>query len=136
MKLYRPIGLTEMELIAKTDFTKFPPRLEWQPIFYPVLNQQYAEEIALQWNTKDGFSGYCGIVTMFEVKEEIIEKYEIQNVGGEIHNELWIPSNELSSFNDNIISKIEIVSAFFGNEYKDSKIEKLNKILEKFKNEK
>lgn len=38
MKLYRPVGLRELELIAKADFKAFPPRLPEQPIFYPVLN--------------------------------------------------------------------------------------------------
>lgn len=65
--LYRPIGLKELELIATSNFRKFPPRLEWQPIFYPVLNEQYACQIAQEWNTKDAFSGYIGMVTKFEI---------------------------------------------------------------------
>jgi len=55
--LFRPVGLTELELIAELNWKTFPPRLEWQPIFYPVLNQGYAEQIASKWNTKDSFSG-------------------------------------------------------------------------------
>jgi hypothetical protein len=55
LKLYRPVGLREMELIAESNFKAFPPRLEWQPIFYPVLNHAYAEQIALEWNTPDSF---------------------------------------------------------------------------------
>lgn len=35
--LYRPVGLREMELIVESNYKKFPPRLEWQPVFYPVL---------------------------------------------------------------------------------------------------
>ena len=46
MILYRPIGEAERVLIEKSGYTKFPPRLPEQPIFYPVLNEQYAEEIA------------------------------------------------------------------------------------------
>ena len=68
--LYRPVGLKEMELNVASGWRKFPLRLEWQPIFYPVLNQQYAEQIALDWNTKDEFSGYCGIVTAFDISNE------------------------------------------------------------------
>ncbi|MEJ5138021.1 MULTISPECIES: hypothetical protein [Acinetobacter] len=45
MYLYRPIGLFEYQLIAKSGFKNFPPRLYWQPIFYPVLNQKYAEKL-------------------------------------------------------------------------------------------
>ena len=44
--LFRPVGEKEMILIAESDFKKFPPRLDWQPIFYPVLNEKYAIEIS------------------------------------------------------------------------------------------
>jgi hypothetical protein len=30
----------------------FPPRLPEQPIFYPVTNEEYAKQIAKDWNTK------------------------------------------------------------------------------------
>lgn len=46
--LYRPVGLKELQLIIDSGYKKFPPRLSWQPIFYPVLNQAYAEQIALE----------------------------------------------------------------------------------------
>ncbi len=51
MYLYRPVGLFEYQIIKESGFKKFPPRLYWQPIFYPVLTQQYAEKIAKEWNT-------------------------------------------------------------------------------------
>ncbi|MHC0439344.1 ADP-ribosylation/crystallin J1 [Flavobacterium sp. 3-210] len=112
-RLYRPVGLKEMELIADLDYKAFPPRLDWQPIFYPVMNQQYAEQIALEWNTVDEFSGFIAIVTAFEVKTSFLEKYEVQNVGDKNHNELWIPSEDLNDFNSNIIGEIEIVKVDF-----------------------
>ena len=58
MILYRPVGESELILIAESKYTAFPPRLPEQPIFYPVLNEQYAAEIAKRWNTKDKNSGY------------------------------------------------------------------------------
>ncbi|GGF20342.1 ADP-ribosylation/crystallin J1 [Flavobacterium limi] len=112
-KLYRPVGLKEMELIAELGYNSFPPRLDWQPIFYPVTNQQYAEQIAFEWNTVDEFSGFIGIVTAFKVKTAFLEKYEIQNVGDKNHNELWIPSEDLNDFNSNIVDGIQIVNVFF-----------------------
>jgi hypothetical protein len=133
LELYRPVGLTEMELIAESNFKSFPPRLVWQPIFYPVLNQTYAEQIANEWNTADEFSGFCGIVTAFKMDTEYINKYEIKNVGGSLHNELWIPSNELLDFNLNIIGDIKVVNVFFGNNFSNSKNELLNNILSTFK---
>ena len=126
VKLYRPVGLKEMELIAERKYTAFPPRLEWQPIFYPVLNQAYAEQIALQWNVPDSFSGHCGIVTSFEVNEEFIAQYEVKNVGGSLHEELWIPTEELKKFNENIQGTIQIECAFIGTEFKASENSELN----------
>ena len=134
IKLYRPIGIKELELIMASDWKKFPPRLFWQPIFYPVLNQAYAEQIAFEWNTKDEFSGYCGIVTEFEINENHYSKYAVQNVGGAIHNELWIPAEELEQFNKNIVGDISIVKIFFGEQFEVPENEGLAKELLKFKN--
>lgn len=131
--LYRPVGLKEMELIAESNYKLFPPRLKWQPIFYPVMNHQYAEQIAKEWNTNDEFSGYCGIVTAFEVYSEYLQQFEVQNVGDKMHNELWIPSDELSVFNHNIVGEIKIMNAFFGEKYIDSLNEDLNTKIEFFK---
>ena len=59
IKLYRPVGQKELDLIKESGFKKFPARLERQPIFYPVMRQAYAAQIALGWNTKEEFSGYA-----------------------------------------------------------------------------
>lgn len=115
--LFRPIGLTELELIAESNYQKFPPRLTWQPIFYPVTNQAYAEQIAEQWNTNDAFSNYCGFVTRFKVLTDHVKSYKVRNVGAEVHNELWVPAEKLNKFNNNIIGNIAVVSAFFGKDF-------------------
>ena len=115
--LYRPVGLKELELIWQSGQKKFPPRLEWQPIFYPVLNPAYAAQIASEWNTKDPSSGFCGIVTEFDLQESFYSKFEVQNVGGIIHNELWVPAEELEEFNQKIVSPIRLVEAYFGDGY-------------------
>ena len=112
--LYRPVGQKELDLIKDSGFKKFPPRLEWQPIFYPVMNQHYAEQIALEWNTKDEFSGYAGYVTAFDLPEDYLQQFPVQNVGGEIHNELWIPAEQLEEFNNNIIGEIRVLKSYFG----------------------
>lgn len=132
-KLFRPVGLKEMELIVELNWKAFPPRLAWQPIFYPVLNQAYAEQIAYEWNKEDEFSGYCGIVTTFDVKDDFLKDYPVQNVGGHIHDELWIPSEKMTEFNQNITGNIEVINAFFGKQFEKSTIEELNTILEKYK---
>jgi len=131
--LFRPVGLKEMELIAESGFKAFPSRLAWQPIFYPVMNQQYAEQIALEWNTNDEFSGFIGIVTAFDVNEDYLKHYEVQNVGGTVHNELWVPAEELNDFNNHISGTIEIVNAYFTSRSAKTENLALNSKLEKFK---
>lgn len=109
MVLYRPVGQAEYDLIAQSDFTRFPPRLPEQPIFYPVLNQQYALEIAQKWNTRYADSGYRGYVTRFQVEDTFVTRYPVQTVGAGYHQELWIPAEELEEFNRHILGKIEII---------------------------
>ena len=74
MILYRPVGEQELALIRESEYTAFPPRLPEQPIFYPVLNEQYATEIASKWNTKDQASGFKGYVTRFEVDDGFLAR--------------------------------------------------------------
>ncbi len=112
MILYRPVGQAELDLIADSGYRAFPPRLPEQPIFYPVLNEKYASEIAERWNTKDKTSGYKGFVTRFEIADEFIMRYDIQTVGAIYHQEFWIPAEELDDFNKNIVGKIDIIRCF------------------------
>jgi|SRR6185312_7969572 len=107
--LYRPVGPQELALIEQSGWTKFPPRLPEQPIFYPVMNEEYAIKIARDWNVNASGSGF---VTRFEVRAEYIEKFPVQNVGGEIHNELWVPAEELEEFNSNIVGPITVTKSF------------------------
>jgi len=107
--LYRPVGEHELEKIRQMDWLGFPPRLPEQPIFYPVLNEEYAKQIARDWNAREGGKGY---VLRFEIEAEFIAKYEIHTVGSRIHQEYWIPAEELSEFNKHISGKIEIESEF------------------------
>lgn len=113
--LFRPVGQKELELIEESGFKKFPERLFHQPIFYPVLNKEYAEQIARDWNTKDPVSGFAGYVTSFQVKLPFISKYPVKTVGAQtLHEEYWIPAEDLDEFNDNIVGKIEVLSEFHG----------------------
>jgi hypothetical protein len=116
--LYRPVGQKELDLIQASGNGKFPPRLEWQPIFYPVLNQAYAEQIARDWNTNDEFSGYVGYVTAFDLPEVYLQQFRVQNVGGELHNELWVPAEQLEEFNNQITGTIRVIKSFYGEKYK------------------
>lgn len=115
--LYRPIGQIELNLIKASNYTAFPPRLSWQPIFYPVLDYEYACTIAREWNTNDDENGNVGYVTQFEIPLEYFEQFEVQNVGAKNHNEIWVPAEELKEFNVMIIDGIKVIKAFYGEKY-------------------
>ena len=107
--LYRPTGPEELKLVKDSGFKRWPPRLPGQPFFYPVTNEQYAIEIASQWNVKD--SG-VGFVTRFYVKREFMDRYEIQIVGASHHSEWWVPDAELEELNDSIVGDIEVIGEY------------------------
>ena len=107
--LYRPVGPKELDLIAAGGFREFPPRLPEQPIFYPVLNEEYACQIARDWNVKASGSGF---VTRFAVRSAFLARYPVQTVGSAIHQELWIPAEDLAEMNCNIVGKIEVIAEF------------------------
>lgn len=107
--LFRPTGPEELALVAATGFKRWPPRLPEQPIFYPVSNEQYAVEIARDWNVRA--SGY-GCVTRFSVRQEFMRRFEAQTVGARHHSEWWIPAESLEELNDNIVGLIEVIREF------------------------
>jgi hypothetical protein len=110
--LYRPVGQAELDLVEASGWTAFPPRLPIQPIFYPVLQLEYARQIAKEWNTKDAASGYAGHVTAFEVKAEFLSRHQIQTVGSRGQQEYWIPANEMQEFISNIVGRIRLIESY------------------------
>ena len=112
--LYRPVGQAELDLIEASRWTAFPPRLDHQPIFYPVTHEKYAIQIARDWNTGDEASGFVGYVTRFEVDTEYLNQFERKIVGGREHEELWVPAEEMDEFNRRIDGKIEVIHEFRG----------------------
>ena len=109
--LYRPVGPKELALIAASGHREFPPRLPGQPIFYPVLNEEYARQIARDWNVPASGAGY---VTRFAVRNEFVARYPIQTVGGSVHQELWIPAEDLVEMNRHIVGLIEVIGEYKG----------------------
>lgn len=112
--LYRPVGQKELDLIRESDFREFPPRLPHQPIFYPVLTEEYATKIARDWNVRDPRSGNVGYVTRFHVRSNYLARFSVQQAGGPRHQEYWIPAEELAEFNKNIVGEIEVVAEYRG----------------------
>jgi hypothetical protein len=126
MLLYRPVGVTELRLIEELKWCAFPPRLSIQPIFYPVLNFDYAAQIAREWNTKDPVSGFAGFVTRFEIDDTYGDHFAVQTVGTRgRHDELWVAADELDEFNKHIVHPIEVVASFYGEAFNGPKRELL-----------
>lgn len=111
--LFRPTGVHELELIYRSGMKAFPPRLPEQPIFYPVTNREYAQQIARDWNAKSS-PDHIGFVLRFNVEAEYAVQFPIQKVGGKDHLELWVPAEELEEFNRHIIGIISITDVYRG----------------------
>ncbi len=107
--LYRPVGPKELQLIRASGDTAFPPRLPEQPIFYPVLTEAYATQIARDWNVPRSGAGY---VTRFAVRTSFLRRFDMHTVGSSQHQEYWIPAEDLAALNRNIVGRIEVVAAF------------------------
>lgn len=107
--LWRPTGPIELALVEAAGWRAWPPRLPDQPIFYPVLNEDYATRIARDWNVKVSGVGY---VTRFAVEKSYLARYDVQQAGGQTMLEYWIPAEELEEFNRHIVGNIEVVAEF------------------------
>ena len=107
--LWRPVGPRELALIGQTGMRAFPPRLPEQPIFHPVLSEDYAIKIARDWNVRASGAGF---VTRFQVRTDFLAAYEAQDAGGQAHREHWIPAEEMDAFNDAIAGPLEVVHEF------------------------
>lgn len=107
--LWRPTGPEELALVEASGWLAWPPRLPEQPIFYPVLNEDYAIRIARDWNVPASGVGY---VTRFEVDAAFAARYPVQQAGGRTILELWVPAEELDEFNRHIVGRIEVVHEF------------------------
>lgn len=107
--LFRPVGPKELALIEASGWTAFPPRLPDQPIFYPVTNEDYAIQIARDWNVKASGSGF---VTKFAVDAAYLDRFPKKVVGARVHEEIWVPAEELKEFNSKIVGPIEVTHEF------------------------
>ncbi|MBZ9733816.1 ADP-ribosylation/crystallin J1 [Mesorhizobium sp. CA18] len=107
--LWRPVGPQELTLIKASGMREFPPRLPDQPIFYPVLTEAYAVQIARDWNVQASGSGF---VTRFEVLKSFLDGYRVEHAGSRAHLEYWIPAEDLPQFNKAIVGEIVVTAAF------------------------
>lgn len=109
--LWRPTGPEELALVEASDWREWPPRLLGQPIFYPVLSEEYASRIARHWSVPASGLGY---VTRFAVRKSFLDNYKVHQVGGQSILEYWIPAEDLPALNANIVGQIELVAEYHG----------------------
>jgi hypothetical protein len=107
--LWRPTGPEELALVEASGWREWPPRLAGQPIFYPVLNEEYATKIARDWNVRQSGAGY---VTRFQVRRSFLANYDVHQVGGQTILEYWIPAEDLAVLNASIVGTIEVTAEF------------------------
>ena len=109
VKLWRPTGPKELALVEASGWREWPPRLPGQPIFYPVLNEEYAAKIARDWNVPHSGAGY---VTRFQVLRSFLDRYEVHQAGGKTILEYWIPADDLPALNASIVGTIEVTAEY------------------------
>lgn len=107
--LYRPVNQHELKLIEAAGWQAFPPRFPEQPIFYPVLNEEYAIQITRKWNVPAFGEGY---VVQFDIDKNYFETFEVQTVGLDHFQEIWVPAEDLIAFNHHIVGLITILHQF------------------------
>ncbi|GAB3823837.1 hypothetical protein GCM10027610_001280 [Dactylosporangium cerinum] len=109
--LWRPVGPQELRLVADSGWREWPPRLPDQPIFYPVLNEAYATQIAREWNIPASGVGH---VTRFRVETAFARRYTTQRAGGGHILELWIPAEDVAALNEHLVGTIELIGTYTG----------------------
>ena len=107
--LWRPVGPDGLTLLKESGWTRWPARLPEQPIFYPVLNRDYAIRIARDWNVRHSGAGY---VTEFDVRADYLDQFEVHQVGGRTILEYWIPAEGLDESNRNVVGEMRSVDRF------------------------
>jgi hypothetical protein len=51
-------------------------------------------------------------VTRFKVLASFLASYQVETVGSRMHQELWIPTEDLPDFNASIVGPIEVIAAY------------------------
>lgn len=109
--LWRPAGPEELRLVEAADWRRWPARLADQPIFYPVLNEEYATQIAREWNVPASGVGH---VTRFRVETAFARRYVSRRAGGGTVLELWIPAEDVDALNEHLVGVIEVIGTYTG----------------------
>ncbi|MCP2341878.1 hypothetical protein [Actinomadura rupiterrae] len=100
--LCRPTSPKELEFVRASGRRAWgPPRLPEQPIFYPVLNEEYAIKIARNWNAAHDGADYASLA-----------RNPVQQPGGRTIQEPWAPAEDPAELNTRITDPIDLVQEF------------------------
>jgi hypothetical protein len=89
--LWRTTGPEELALVEASGWREWRPCLAEQPIFYPVLTEEYAAKIVRDWSVPAPGSGN---VTRFKVRKSFLDNHQVRQAGGQYILEYWIPAED------------------------------------------
>jgi hypothetical protein len=94
--LWRLVGENGLALIEESGFRRFPPRLDWQPIFLPGAERglRHAPRLRLEhpgWRHR--------VRHLLRGRRRAIARYEPHEAGGRELRDYWIPAEDLEAFN-------------------------------------
>jgi len=112
-RLYRPMNIEELSLIEDSGWTKFPPRLFHQPIFYPVTNVEYARQITQEWNIPSYGNGFVvsfnmDIDYLSQFKDFCQNKFELTKRGHLIGGYFLDPNFKIDSSKFETLGDVKI----------------------------
>lgn len=107
--LYKSLTPVQFAAVIRSGWRGFAVDSPEQKIFYPKLRLEYAEMIARMFNLAHYSAAY---VVRFRLPLCFLQRYEIQSVAYEAHREYKIPVEDLEVMNQQILGRIEVVSAF------------------------
>ena len=83
---------------------------------FGLIPQLYANPKRLKsssGNSVRADSDHAGYVVGFDVADDVGERYPAQTAGASaLHRELWVPAEELETFNDVILGAIRVTATY------------------------
>jgi hypothetical protein len=106
--LWRPVGPTELELIAATGMGHFPSVARATDLLscpHGSLCHEHRAGLkrATRWRIRH---------PVLQVRAAFLARYEIKEAGGRDHREYWIPAEDLPACDEAIVGEIEVTAEF------------------------
>lgn len=102
LTLYRPVGPEELDFIARSGWTRFPPRLRRKTVFYHEIEKaSLADEPVTDDICRNTF------IIRIHMLSEYLKQYCMTEPKDDCE-ELCIPLDKSDEFNNHIIGLIEL----------------------------